>query len=148
MEQPNNPYQASVIDPIEPSLGSHHALIESLDVSDKWKRKFHIIDDMENIKDPKAKKAYFKNLSWGERFGQSNILAFFFSWIYFFIKGMWKAGIAYFCLILVLILGLVIFNIESDSISRAVGIGFGALVSTRANIIYYYKKVLGKDLWM
>ena len=73
-----NPYQSSVVVSNEDShAGGNHDLIDSLDVSESWKRKFHIIDDLNSIKDPKEKKAYFKSLTWGERFGQSNILAFF-----------------------------------------------------------------------
>ena len=82
-----NPYESSVLAVNnESASGGNHALIDSLDVSESWKRKFHVMDDLNSITDPKEKKAYFKSLSWGERFGQSNILAFLFSFIYFFIK--------------------------------------------------------------
>ena len=106
------------------------------------------MDDLNSIKDPKEKKAYFKSLSWGERFGQSNILAFLFSWIYFFIKGMWKPGLAYLGIYAVMLIALLVLNIESDSVYRAAGIGYGVLAMTRANVLYYTKKVLGKDLWI
>ena len=144
-----NPYQSSVVVSNEDShAGGNHALIDSLDVSESWKRKFHVMDDLNSIKDPKEKKAYFKSLSWGERFGQSNILAFLFSWIYFFIKGMWKPGLTYLGIYAVMLIALLVLNIESDSIYRAAGIGYGVLAMTRANVLYYTKKVLGKDLWI
>ena len=146
-----NPYESSVIansDVASTGEGGNHDLIDSLDVSDGWKRKFHVIDDMQNIKDPKERKAYFKSLTWGERFGQSNILAFLFSWLYFFIKGMWRAGLTFLGLYIVLIVGLVVFNIDSEAFARAAGLAFGITAMTRANIIYYTKKVLGKDLWI
>ena len=144
-----NPYQSSVVVSNEDShTGGNHDLIDSLDVSDGWKRKFHVMDDLNSIKDPKEKKAYFKSLSWGERFGQSNILAFLFSWIYFFIKGMWKPGLTYLGIYAVMLIALLVLNIESDSVYRAAGIGYGVLAMTRANVLYYTKKVLGKDLWI
>ena len=144
-----NPYQSSVVVSNEDShAGGNHALIDSLDVSESWKRKFHVMDDLNSIKDPKEKKAYFKSLSWGERFGQSNILAFLFSWIYFLIKGMWKPGLTYLGIYAVMLIALLVLNIESDSIYRAAGIGYGVLAMTRANVLYYTKKVLGKDLWI
>ena len=146
-----NPYESSVIansDVASTGEGGNHDLIDSLDVSDGWKRKFHVIDDMQNIKDPKERKAYFKSLTWGERFGQSNILAFLFSFIYFLIKGMWKPALTFFVIYAVLIVALLVLNVEKDSIYRAAGIGYGVLAMTRANVLYYTKKVLGKDLWI
>ena len=144
-----NPYESSVVvAEHEVASGGNHDLIDSLDVSESWKRKFHVMDDLNSIKDPKEKKAYFKSLSWGERFGQSNILAFLFSWIYFFIKGMWKPGLAYLGIYAVMLIALLVLNIESDSVYRAAGIGYGVLAMTRANVLYYTKKVLGKDLWI
>ena len=144
-----NPYQSSVVVSNEDShAGGNHALIDSLDVSESWKRKFHIIDDLNSIKDPKEKKAYFKSLTWGERFGQSNIWAFLFGCIYFFCKGMWKPGITFFCISVVLLVLMVVLNIDNDAVARAVGIGFGCFAMTRANVLYYTKKVLGKDLWI
>ena len=144
-----NPYQSSVVVSNEDShTGGNHDLIDSLDVSDGWKRKFHVMDDLNSIKDPKEKKAYFKSLSWGERFGQSNIWAFFFSFIYFLIKGMWKPALTFFVIYAVLIVALMVLNVEKDSVYRAAGIGYGVLAMTRANVLYYTKKVLGKDLWI
>ena len=106
-----------------------------------------MMDDLNSITDPKEKKAYFKSLSWGERFGQSNILAFLFSFIYFFIKGMWKPGLTFLGIYVVLLIVLLVLNIDNDSIYRAAGIGYGVVAMTRANILYYSKKVLGKELW-
>ena len=144
-----NPYQSSVVVSNEDShAGGNHDLIDSLDVSESWKRKFHIIDDLNSIKDPKEKKAYFKSLTWGERFGQSNIWAFLLGCIYFFIKGMWKPSLAYLGIYAVMLIALLVLNIESDSVYRAAGIGYGVLAMTRANVLYYTKKVLGKDLWI
>ena len=94
------------------------------------------------------KKAYFKSLSWGERFGQSNILAFLFGFIYFFVKGMWKPGLTFLGISVVLLIVLLVLNIENDSILRAIGIGYSVVAMTRANILYYSKKVLGKELWI
>ena len=143
-----NPYESSVLaSSNEPQSGNNHDLIDSLDVSKSWKRKFHVMDELNSITDPKEKKAYFKSLSWGERFGQSNILAFLFSFIYFFIKGMWKPGLTFLGIYVVLLIVLLVLNIDNDSIYRAAGIGYGVVAMTRANILYYSKKVLGKELW-
>ena len=144
-----NPYESSVLAVNnESASGSNHALIDSLDVSESWKRKFHVMDDLNSITDPKEKKAYFKSLTWGERFGQSNILAFLFGFIYFFVKGMWKPGLTFLGISVVLLIVLVVLNIENDSILRAIGIGYSVVAMTRANILYYSKKVLGKELWI
>ena len=143
-----NPYESSVLaSSNEPQSGNNHDLIDSLDVSESWKRKFHVMDDLNSITDPKEKKAYFKSLTWGERFGQSNILAFLFGFIYFFVKGMWKPGLTFLGISVVLLIVLVVLNIENDSIFRAIGIGYSVVAMTRANILYYSKKVLGKELW-
>ena len=143
-----NPYESSVLAVNNESAnGGNHALIDSLDVSESWKRKFHVMDDLNSITDPKEKKAYFKSLSWGERFGQSNILAFLFGFIYFFVKGMWKPGLTFLGISVVLLIVLLVLNIENDSIYRAAGIGYSVVAMTRANILYYSKKVLGKELW-
>ena len=143
-----NPYESSVLaSSNEPQSGNNHDLIDSLDVSKSWKRKFHVMDDLNSITDPKEKKAYFKSLTWGERFGQSNILAFLFGFIYFFVKGMWKPGLTFLGISVVLLIVLVVLNIENDSILRAIGIGYSVVAMTRANILYYSKKVLGKELW-
>ena len=144
-----NPYESSVLaSSNEPQSGNNHDLIDSLDVSESWKRKFHVMDDLNSITDPKEKKAYFKSLSWGERFGQSNILAFLFGFIYFFVKGMWKPGLTFLGISVVLLIVLLVLNIENDSILRAIGIGYSVVAMTRANILYYSKKVLGKELWI
>ena len=143
-----NPYESSVLaSSNEPQSGNNHDLIDSLDVSESWKRKFHVMDDLNSITDPKEKKAYFKSLTWGERFGQSNILAFLFGFIYFFVKGMWKPGLTFLGISVVLLIVLAVLNIENDSILRAIGIGYSVVAMTRANILYYSKKVLGKELW-
>ena len=143
-----NPYESSVLaSSNEPQSGNNHDLIDSLDVSKSWKRKFHVMDDLNSITDPKEKKAYFKSLSWGERFGQSNILAFLFSWIYLFVKGLWKPGLTFLGISVLLLIVLTVFNIENNSINRAIGIGYSVVAMTRANILYYSKKVLGKELW-
>ncbi len=53
-----NPYESSVLaSSNEPQSGSNHDLIDSLDVSEGWKRKFHVMDDLNSITDPKEKKA-------------------------------------------------------------------------------------------
>ena len=39
-----NPYESSVLaSSNEPQSGSNHDLIDSLDVSEGWKRKFHVM---------------------------------------------------------------------------------------------------------
>ena len=48
---------------------------------------------------------------------------------------------------MVLVVVLLVLNIENDSIYRAAGIGYSVVAMTRANILYYSKKVLGKELW-
>ena len=78
---------------------------------------------------------------------QARILAFLFGFIYFFVKGMWKPGLTFLGISVVLLIVLLVLNIENDSIYRAAGIGYSVVAMTRANILYYSKKVLGKELW-
>ena len=60
---------------------------------------------------------------------------------------MWKPGLTFLGISVVLLIVLVVLNIENDSILRAIGIGYSVVAMTRANILYYSKKVLGKELW-
>lgn len=66
--------------------------ISSLDVSDKWKERFHLIEEAGGPRLPNSRDLTFAQ----SRKITSNWLAFFFWPIYLPIKGLWRQAIAYF----------------------------------------------------
>lgn len=144
MSQPNPfaPPQSEVDDVPAPD---HAADIASLDVSDGWKAKFHLIEQAGGVKLPRL-----KTLSTGERLKASfNILGFFFGPFYYLSKGMWKKGLSLFLVCVAVIIALTV-ALELAGLGRFVkslGYGAGAVFAIRANIDYYKKKVLGQNGW-
>ncbi len=140
MNTPDNPYSApqSAGDAVH---SDRTQLIEQLDVSESWKKRFHLIE-----KAGGEKLTRFKELSFGEKFSINfNILAFLFGFIYFLIKGLWKPALLYF--IAVLILSLVeVFT--GFNMGNAPYIGLTAGFASAANRLYYKKMVLGREDWI
>lgn len=144
MEQ-SNPYtppQASLESPVSDMA----ARIDSLPVSDTWKRRFHAIDKAGGVTLP-----HLKTMSAVDRAGFSmiNFLAFFFGPIYYIIKGMWKKGLAMFAVgvIAVFILLMILALIGMERFGNMIGIGVSVMFGMRANIDYYKFMVLGDDCW-
>ena len=95
---------------------------------------------------PEAREAY-KQLSFGSRLRiNSNIWAFLFAPVYFFVKGMWRKGLT--LLAAALVLGAVLVWLDvPDSWGHATGIGFAGLQMTIANYAYYLHVVKGSRSW-
>lgn len=141
MNLPQNPYQPPQSSGDDGYAGGNAALIEQLDVSESWKKRFRLIEKAGGEKMPR-----FKELTFGERFSINfNILAFLFGFIYLLIKGLWKTAL------LLLVLTLVIACIEvffGFNMGNAPYIGLSAGVATLANRLYYKKMVLGRIDWV
>ena len=120
--------------------------IDSLPVSDSWKRRFKAMRKAGGPSLPN-----FKNLSREERKALSpfNALAFLFGPFYYLAKGMWKKGLTLFvlCLVGLLILDTVMVLVGLGSYARATGFAAAAVYGTLANRDYYAKMVLGHDGW-
>lgn len=115
--------------------------IARLDVSDKWKERFRIIEKAGGYQLPDARMLTISE----SRKISSNWLAFIFWPIYLPLKGLWRQAIAYFligiaCVLVMELVGLGKFG-------RVVGYGIGAVAMMRANIGYYKKVVLGEATW-
>jgi hypothetical protein len=82
-----------------------------------------------------------KALSGGVKF---NFWAFFFSSIYYLIKGMWRKALVLIGINLLLVIGLSLFD---PALANLAAIVVGALAATMANFDYYRKKVLHETFW-
>ncbi|WP_454790676.1 DUF2628 domain-containing protein [Mycolicibacterium lutetiense] len=124
---------------------SEQTPVENL--SDSWRWKFNFFNTYGlPSASPEAKAAY-RNLSFMAKLRlTSNILAFLFGPIYFFVKGMWRKGLTLLALTIAVAAVLVVLDV-SDSIGRAVSIGVGALAMSTANYAYYLHVVRGSESW-
>lgn len=122
--------------------------IDELQVSFSWKEKFKAIATTEPKGDIPAPKfnnmAKYKALPF---FTKYNLWAFFFSWLYYFLKGMPKKGMIIFALTIVL--QFIGENLNSGgefliilSILLPAAVGFA-----QANVDYYRKMVLNENFW-
>lgn len=120
--------------------------IDSLPVSDTWKKRFNGIRKAGGPSMPNL-----KSMSREERKGLSlfNILAFLFGPFYYLAKGMWRKSISLLavCLAAVLILEFLLTMIGFERFSRSLGYGIAAVFAIRANVDYYKKMVLGENGW-
>src|SRR5262245_12803749 len=120
--------------------------IDSLPVTDAWKRRFKAMRKAGGPNLP-----HFKNLSREERKALSpfNVLAFLFGPLYYFAKGMWKKGLMLFllCVIGTLILDALLVLVGLGSYARATGFAAAAVYGTLANRDYYAKMVLEQNGW-
>jgi len=142
-----NPYATPTANLISDTPDSIDGLINELDVSEKWKERFHAINaagghKLKKIKElPKSerKKAF-----------SFNILAFLFGPLYYIAKGMWKRGIFLLvCLVAVIIAAT--FALEHFGylkFANALGYGAAAVYAMRANLDYYRKMVLNDNGWV
>ena len=126
--------------------GRGAADIDSLSVSDSWKRKFKAMRKAGGPNLP-----HFKKLTSEERKDLSafNVLAFLFGPFYYLFKGMWKKGLPLFvlCLIGVVALDAAMVLVGLGSFTRATGFGAAAVYGALANRDYYAKMVLGQNGW-
>ncbi len=119
---------------------------ESVPLAPSWQRRFAFYDAYGLPGSTPAAKEAYRALPFGEKFVlTSNIWAFLFGFIYFYVKGMWRKGTS--VLIAGLALGVVLAVLPVPPIfAQAVGFGFAAAVMTVANYEYYLH-TRGSESW-
>ena len=134
------------LDPIRP-LPSSSAYS---DLSEKWRFRFSFFDQYglpgtASAATPEYKAA-FMALPFRQRLTIGyNFFAFFFSFIYLFILGLWRQGLVVLGIFLVPV--LVGWQGPQDVIYQAITLSVSILVAMRANIWYYRKRVLNQEFW-
>lgn len=117
--------------------------INSLNVNDSWKRKFSTICRAKPISFgfiPKFENP--KELNFSAKF---NFLAFFFSVIYYAIKGMWKKALSILGLNIILV---IIVSMINPNFAQFVTYGIAGLAAGMANNDFYRFKVLDEgNFW-
>lgn len=89
-------------------------------------------------------KEAFKQLAFGERVTIGmNFWAFFFSFIYFFIKGMWKKGLV--LLGIFVVISILALLVGSQGLATGLRIAFGMFAGMIANYSFYRQEILGED---
>ncbi|EAV4925865.1 TPA: DUF2628 domain-containing protein, partial [Salmonella enterica subsp. enterica serovar Enteritidis] len=114
-------------------------------LSEKWKYRFSFYDQhgfpgFWKVS-PEYKQA-FKALKPRQRLTiQINFIAFFFSWIYLFVLGLWKKAI------IVILLGIVAIFIGALIGVNILGLVVAAYVGVNTNKWFYEKEVKGINTW-
>ncbi|OLP03509.1 hypothetical protein BVU76_05315 [Mycolicibacterium porcinum] len=116
-------------------------------LSDSWRWKFDFFNNYGLPGSSPEAKAAYRNLSFMAKLRlTSNILAFLFGPIYFFVKGMWRKGLTLLGIAIAAGVVLTILDV-SDAIGRSAGIAIGALAMSTANYAYYLHVVRGSQSW-
>ena len=129
-------------EPSRPEKSVASELIERLDVSETWKRRFRIIEraggpDLPKVRDlPPADR----------RTIGFNFLGFFFGPFYYLAKGLWQQALLYTLMVIGFVLLLEMVGL--GFITRFLGYGVAAVYGIRANTSYYRKAVLGDAPWL
>ena len=119
-------------------------------LSDKWKFRFDFFEKhgVPGLGAPSpAFQAAIKQLHWKDRIKVGmNFYAFFFSFIYLLVLGLWRQAI------LLVSAGLALGFIGGmlgvpDSVMNGLGVGLTMACGVRVNALYYQKKVLGREDW-
>lgn len=119
----------------------------SLTVSPSWQKRFDFFNTYGLPNSTPESKAAYQALTFLERLKlTSNILAFLFGPIYFFVKGMWRKGLTLLGIFVAVEVVLVVLNV-SDTLVRAIGFGLAAIAMTTANYAYYLHVVRGSQSW-
>jgi Protein of unknown function (DUF2628) len=121
--------------------------LPSFTVSPSWQKRFDFFDAHGLPNSTPESKAAYQALSLLDRLKlTSNILAFLFGPIYFFVKGMWRKGLTLLGIFFAVEVVLVILDVP-DSLVRGIGFGLAALAMTTANYAYYLHVVRGSQSW-
>ncbi|MDX1878800.1 DUF2628 domain-containing protein [Mycobacterium sp. SMC-18] len=121
--------------------------LPSVTVSPSWQKRFDFFNAYGLPNSTPESKAAYKALTFLERVKlTSNILAFLFGPIYFFVKGMWRKGLTLLGIFVAVEVVLVVLNV-SDSLARAIGFGLAAIGMSTANYAYYLHVVRGSQSW-
>ncbi|MCF3324921.1 DUF2628 domain-containing protein, partial [Escherichia coli] len=90
--------------------------------------------------------SYTKSVSWQHHRQrltiQMNFIAFFCSWIYLFVLGLWKKAI------IVLLLGILSLFVGALIGVNILGIAVAAYVAVNTNKWFYEKEVKGLNTWV
>jgi hypothetical protein len=100
-----------------------------------------VVLDFKNIDENYADEFLKIHNSQGKYKGKFNGYAFFFSTIWFFVKGCWATGLSY-------IIISIISAIFIEEYAKFIQIGLCVNAAVRANYILYNKKVLNKNIWL
>ncbi|MEG2804100.1 DUF2628 domain-containing protein [Stenotrophomonas sp.] len=109
-------------------------------LSPKWQFRFNFFNTYGAPNTPEFKAAY-KELPFGQKLKINfNFFALFFSWIYFFILGMWRKALV--VLAISIALGIVI-QFLPNAVGRGLWAAWQVLLAITANYSYYREKTQG-----
>lgn len=129
-------------EPSTPGKSVAAELIDRLDISETWRRRFRIIEraggaDLPKVRDlPPADR----------RVIGFNFLGFFFGPFYYLAKGLWRQALLYTLMAIATVLLLEMVGL--GIVTRFLGYGVAAVYGIRANTSYYRKAVLGDTPWL
>ncbi|TLH66217.1 hypothetical protein C1S80_07845 [Mycolicibacterium aubagnense] len=116
-------------------------------MSPSWQRRFDFFNAYGLPNSSPESKAAYQAMSFMDRLKlTSNILAFLFGPIYFFVKGMWRKGLTLLGIFFAVEVVLVVLDVP-DSLVRGIGFGLAAIAMTTANYAYYLHVVRGSQSW-
>lgn len=116
----------------------------SAPLSPKWQFRFNFFNQHGAPNTP-TYKAALKTLPFGEKLKvNANFFAFFFSWIYFLILGMWRKALTILGLSIVV---MVLAAFMPKVVGNGIAIGWSLLIALTANYSYYLEKVKGDTGW-
>ena len=143
MESPNPyaPPQANV----DVATDAGAVTIDSLDVPERWKRRFRAIHAAGGPRLPNAKALPF----WERQRTMFNVFGFLFGPVYYLYLGMWKKALTLFvaCVVVIVVIAIVLVMTGYGRYATALNYGAAALFGIRVNIDYYKKKVLLDNSW-
>ncbi|MUL68359.1 hypothetical protein BOO86_28080 [Mycobacterium sp. CBMA 234] len=112
-----------------------------------WQKRFNFFSTYGLPNSSPEAKAAYKSLSFMDKMQlNSNILAFLFGPIYFFVKGMWRKGLTLFGIAVAVMVVLTVLNV-SDGLARGAGIGVSLIAMSSANYAYYLHVVYRSESW-
>lgn len=86
-----------------------------------------------------------KAMPFAKRFWfMTNFMAFFFSFVYYFVKGLWKQGLV---LVGITVLLSVVVAVLPQGMGYGVGVGYSILLGMSASYQLYLKEIKGVDTW-
>lgn len=116
-------------------------------MSPSWQKRFDFFNAYGLPNSTPESRAAYRALSFMDRLKlTSNILAFLFGPIYFFVKGMWRKGLTLLGIFFAVEVVLVVLDVP-DSLVRGIGFGLAAIAMTTANHAYYLHVVRGSQSW-
>ncbi|KWX60247.1 DUF2628 domain-containing protein [Mycobacterium sp. NAZ190054] len=116
-------------------------------LSETWRIRFAYFETYGPVSSTPEGKQAFRALSFWDRIRiSSNLWAFLFGPIYFFVKGVWRKGVTLLLLACVLAVVLVFVDVGAV-VERAASLIVPVLAMTTANYAYYLHVVAGSRSW-